>query len=132
MENHKRSGMHSTDPNFPLMASERFLETMGNDPELCLSILETALNEATEQVAQISELSERSDRESARAVLHSLRGGSATFEAAALGAVLQKMETACEVDGLAPVLPLLGVFEIEARRYREGLVCLVEEIRAMR
>lgn len=114
------------------MDSAHFLETMGGDPSLCVSILETALREANEQVTLIKILSEHTDRESARAVLHSLRGGSATFEAFTLGALLQKMETACELNGMESVMPLLGDFNTEAQRYRDALDCLLEEMRLMR
>jgi len=122
--------MKSTDSDFPLMASNLFLEAMGGDPELCLSIIETALIEADEQSTRINDLSEQSDRDAARAVIHKLRGGSATFEAATICPLLQKMETACESEGIQSVLPFLPEFKIEAQRYQEALLCLAGEIRA--
>jgi len=122
--------MSSTDPGFPLISAEEFLENMGGDPELCITIIETGLKEGEEQAEQIRSLTAESDGESSRRLLHSLRGGSATFGARSLVALLQMMESACEADGVGAVLPHLGTFEAESRGYQEGLLRLIEEMRA--
>ncbi len=121
--------MNSKDPGFPLMDAERFLECMSGDASLCVDILETGLKEWGEQVAEIRNLTADSDEESARRALHSLRGGSSTFEASSLAGLLQKMESECEVSGVKSMLPQLAAFETEAIAYREGLLCLIDELR---
>jgi len=123
--------MKSTDPGFPLMDANRFLEYLGGDPALCVDILETGVKEWDAQVTQIKNLNGDSDKEFAIQAMHSLRGGSATFEALSLVALLQKMESACEVHGVSSVLPHLGTFEVEALAYREGLDCMISELRAL-
>lgn len=121
--------MNSTDPEFPLISAECFLENMGGDAALCVTIIETGLKEGDEQMARIQNLTGESNGQAALRVLHSLRGGSATFEAVSLVAILQKMETECEVSGVKSILPHLKAFEAEAIAYRKGLLRLMEELR---
>jgi len=131
MEVRKEPLMNSSDPDFPLMNAESFLDCMGGEPSLCVMILETALREGDEQIAEIQTLTERSDKQATARVLHSLRGGSATFGAKSLGALSQLMESECNQHGVAAVLPHLSAFEGESVAYRRALECLLAELRVL-
>ncbi len=122
--------MNATDSDFPLMPAERLLENMGGDSDLCVEILETGLKEGEEQVEQIRNFHADSDRIVAMRALHSLRGASATFEAKSLASLLQRMESDCEVGGVECLVSHRAEFETEVAAYRNGLLCLIKELRA--
>lgn len=121
--------MSAPQPDFPMIDAERFLENMGGDAALCVTIIETGLKEGDGQIAHIRNLTGDSDDEATRRVLHSLRGGSGTFEASSFVRLLQAMESVCEVHGVKSILPHLAAFEAGALAYREGLLRLLEEMR---
>ncbi len=121
----------SPSSDFTFVTAPEFVETMGDDKDVCAEIIELALQECLPQIEVVQALQSGGSADSAARALHSLRGSSATFGASSFGTLLREMESQCQAGEIDAARAELENFNRACLRYREELRKLAENVRAI-
>lgn len=113
--------MDATLPDFRFVQTATFLETLGSDTEVCLEIVQTALQECEPQIAVISSFTDDASCAAVARAAHSLRGAAATFAATSFVELLGAIESAGAQNRPGEITTRLDEFGRLADAYREAL-----------